>query len=178
MIVSLLLLGSAYNAPPLLLSRRPIASIVLLGAYYTTLPLLFGVLMGGGKLGSGFVVLCLSLTLQKVSVSLLKDYKDEAGDRQYGKQTFLIVYGRHAVAWSSIITGLVGYIVTAWFIYAYHALPWHLAVLLGFGVVANIYLRLMLFKTRKLDKLASIFRQSFIADNYFNLLVLGCLIIS
>jgi len=109
-------LSYAYNSPPLQLSRRPIASIVILGACYALLPFWTGVL-AAGQLSTYSVVLGVTLAISRMSLSILKDYKDAHGDAKHTKKTFLLVYGRTVTRRTSMLLACIGYaftLATAW----------------------------------------------------------------
>ncbi|MFO0881917.1 MAG: UbiA family prenyltransferase [Candidatus Saccharimonadales bacterium] len=114
LVILSLLLSWAYNTKPLQLSRRPLLSIGILGIMYGALPVVLGYLLSVKTISvAQMLVLALVWFLLRVSISLLKDFKDEAGDRKYHKQTFLIVYGPKAVALSSIVSALMAYVLLA-----------------------------------------------------------------
>lgn len=153
-------LGWAYNASPLRLSRRPIASIVILAFSYGIFPLL----VGAGLIGWTLEGLLLSLAwgVSRVSLSLLKDYKDAIGDAQSDKRTFLLVFGHRTVRlWSVALALLSNMAVIA--IMANHVHDWALlsygglVILLG-AAVAVWRLRLFMFDTY--GQLNDVFHQS------------------
>jgi 4-hydroxybenzoate polyprenyltransferase len=118
-LVALVVCGWIYNAAPLRLSRRPVASIVVLFLAYGILPFCIGVGLGNVN-GHGllpFILLGSGWGLLRASLSLLKDYKDAAGDAAFGKRTFLLRYGATKVWQYSIglcATGFVLVIVAVW----------------------------------------------------------------
>jgi chlorophyll synthase len=97
--VMLVILGWLYNAPPFRLSRRPVASMVTLALSYGGLPVLLGASIGG--ITWQILLLAVAFGASRLSLSLLKDYKDAVGDAQTGKRTFLLVHGHHTLSrWS------------------------------------------------------------------------------
>ncbi len=104
-----IILSWMYNSKPFQVSRRPIGSIVLLGICYAFVPFMLGVSLG--SLEVSYLVLCLgaSFAIGRVSLSMLKDYKDAHGDALHDKRTFLLVYGRTKVRSVSVIMSVIGY---------------------------------------------------------------------
>lgn len=100
------MVGWFYNARPWVWSRRPLLSIVGLALSYGTLPLLLGA--GVGTLSWELVGLALAWGVLRVSLSILKDYKDAVGDAKSNKRTFLLIFGHRWVRAVSGVTALVG----------------------------------------------------------------------
>lgn len=103
------LFGWAYNSRPLQLSRRPLGSVLTLFVTYGALPFAIGASLG--TVDGHVVLLGLGWALVRVSLSLLKDFKDATGDAESHKKTFLLVYGKRAVERWSFILAAVGFIV-------------------------------------------------------------------
>lgn len=108
-----LLVGWLYNSRPLRLSKRPIGSMSMMALGYGALPFLIGASLGGITvealvIGGGWAVCRLSL-------SLLKDYKDAPGDARTSKKTFLLVFGARTTARASVgfLVGGLAVIITA-----------------------------------------------------------------
>lgn len=99
-------LGWQYNAQPWRASRRPIASLAVLALTYGFLPLLMGASLG--HLDGEIISLGIVWSVSRVSLSLLKDYKDAVGDAKSNKQTFLLVFGHSRVRLASIVGVVVG----------------------------------------------------------------------
>lgn len=97
----------AYNSRPFQASRRPIASIIVLSGAGALLPFLFGAALG--ELSSTVWIAGLYWWVGRISLSVLKDYKDVKGDAKHSKKTFLLRYGAQRVAWVSLLTFLLGY---------------------------------------------------------------------
>jgi 4-hydroxybenzoate polyprenyltransferase len=106
----LIVLGWVYNARPFRASVRPLASMVVLAISYGLLPVAVGASLGPNPVSAIVLLLAVSWTAVRVSVSLLKDYKDAPGDAKAGKKTFLLVYGARRVATFSIGLGALGYL--------------------------------------------------------------------
>jgi 4-hydroxybenzoate polyprenyltransferase len=105
-ILLLLFLGWSYNVAPLRFSRRPIASMVVLAFSYGFLPLIVGASLG--HVDGVIIFLALFWSLARVSLSILKDYKDAVGDAMSNKRTFLLVYGQSNVRFVSLLGAVVG----------------------------------------------------------------------
>lgn len=95
-----LALSWAYSAPAVAVERRGLAATVLLGLCYAALPLAFGLLLAGVRPRALTLV---AATLLAAAALVHKDFKDEEGDRRYGKRTPLVRYGvagvRRASRW-------------------------------------------------------------------------------
>ncbi len=109
-IILTVLLSFCYNHRPLQLSRRPIGSIVTLGILYGLLPLFAGYFLVASHLTPALLFLGLFWLVGRMSLSLLKDFKDSAGDAKHHKQTFLLRYGPSTTLRLSVIGGIVGYV--------------------------------------------------------------------
>ena len=104
-----LALTIAYNIKPFQFSRKPISSIVVLAILLGFIPALLGL---GTDIAftSVWLLVILGLSLQRFSLSILKDYKDYIGDKKYNKKTFLLTYGPNATKTVSILFGFIGYL--------------------------------------------------------------------
>jgi 4-hydroxybenzoate polyprenyltransferase len=103
-----------YNSQPAQLSKRPLGSMLCMFLAYGLLPFALGASLGVWRWQVG--VLGFSWACTRLSVSLLKDYKDAPGDAKTNKKTFLLVYGGRAVARTSIVflaAGLAGIVGVA-----------------------------------------------------------------
>lgn len=90
-----LALNVVYSVEPLRLSRRGLLAVVLLPLGYVAVPYLVAVLSVQRGLGPhGFEILG-GLYIAFMGRIVLKDFRDEEGDRLFGKRTFLIRQGRH-----------------------------------------------------------------------------------
>ena len=172
-------LAWCYNCPPLFLSRRPVWSILLLALYYASTPFLFGFTLGGNGSGLAVILFCVALSVQRFSVSILKDYKDVAGDKKHGKQTFLLAYGHRAVALLSILGCALGYLGVFGVLLLHfrpHRVGAYLALSALLVVVAiNIHRRLKLWNNHDNADLTELFSQSFRGENQCNAVLVVCL---
>jgi 4-hydroxybenzoate polyprenyltransferase len=105
-VVAALIASWLYNARPYSGSRRPIASILLLSGTSSFVPFVLGYLLGGGLREA--ILLGVAWWLMRISLSLLKDYKDASGDATTGKRTFLLAYGSSQVRRYSAVTFGIG----------------------------------------------------------------------
>lgn len=178
---SILFLGWVYNNKPLQLSRKPIPSIVVLALFYSFIPLVIGFKFNESEVSIGFLLFAVFLSLQRFSISMLKDYKDISGDTKYNKRTFLSKYGYETVANISVLFGLVSYIAIITILY--FKLSPSVTSLLCISLLlliatVNIRNRLGLLRTKDSKVLGKIFVMSFLGENNFNGVLLLCLIFS
>jgi 4-hydroxybenzoate polyprenyltransferase len=168
-----LLLGWAYNVPPIHGSHRPVLSIVLLGLAYGTIPFLLGASLG--HIGLTTFYLAVGWTLGRSSLSLLKDYKDATGDAVAKKRTFLLVYGGTLTAKLSFSLALLGYAISAIIVVTQVQHTLTTILLLG-GVAAwLLYERTRLFKAKHYNSLDQIFHDCLKYQLVFDGLVILCL---
>jgi 1,4-dihydroxy-2-naphthoate octaprenyltransferase len=122
-LVGFIIFSWMYNAKPFQLSRRPIGSIAVLGICYAYIPLMFGMSLGSPIDAVLFLLLGVSFAVSRISLSMLKDYKDARGDALHHKKTFLLVYGRSVVRSVSVALACIGYVgilvVTGWLLHDY-----------------------------------------------------------
>ncbi|RYX79007.1 hypothetical protein EON76_04845 [bacterium] len=139
-----------YNSKPVQASRRPVLSIIVLSGAGAFMPYLFGVSQINSHTITPVVIMAgMCWWLGRVSLSLLKDYKDARGDALHHKKTFLLRYGARWVARISVasfVLGYGGFIAVVAFTTA-HRNIWILLVLLG-ACAALIWLRRPLFAAR------------------------------
>lgn len=91
-----LVIGWLYNSRPARLCARPIGSMVVMWLGYGFVPFALGASLGHWS--GEVVVLGLAWATARLSLSLLKDYKDAKGDAKAAKKTFLLVYGHRRTA--------------------------------------------------------------------------------
>jgi 4-hydroxybenzoate polyprenyltransferase len=84
--------------------------MAVLGVCYGFVPVAMGLSLGRGPVPATAWLLAGSWALGRLSLSLLKDYKDAPGDAAAGKKTFLLVYGGSWVAKASFWLAAVGYL--------------------------------------------------------------------
>jgi 4-hydroxybenzoate polyprenyltransferase len=179
--VAFLALSWAYNNRPLVLSRRPVASMVVMGLCYGALPLVYGYAVGGGRPSWWVGALGLAWWAQRVSLSILKDFKDAVGDRKFGKRTFYLRYGRRPTVAASWGLGLVAYTATLALLTGRLTRPATgtaaLALVLVLGLAArDMWQRRALLHERQERRLNRLFHASLAAHNQFEGALLLCLI--
>lgn len=148
----------AYNSRPVQASRRPIASLIVLSGAGAFLPYLFG-LSVGEPTGTA-VITGLFWWLGRISLSVLKDYKDASGDAKHNKRTFLLRFGSRKVAYVSVLSLVLGYggFIAVMSIVVSDRLLVASLLIIGVGVMA--VLRRGLFDRRaSYARLDGIFRQ-------------------
>ncbi len=174
LLVLLGFLGWLYNSSPVQASRRPIASIILLAWSYGGLPVLLGMTLGDTTiLGVGLVV---AWTLGRGSLSILKDYKDAAGDARSNKRTFLLRFGGTLTAQVSIFLGIVSSILTLLVLGFFIQLPIVFNVLLIVVSVWLVVVRLRLRSLRGYVELNRLFHRCVEYQLLFDGLVAACLL--
>jgi 4-hydroxybenzoate polyprenyltransferase len=89
-----LALAAAYSLPPFRLSSRGTLTSALLPLGYVTVPYLVGAFSAGASARQLNPVLLTGLYLGFMGRLALKDFRDEHGDRLYGKRTTLVRHGR------------------------------------------------------------------------------------
>lgn len=181
-IAGALVIAWSYNLGPIRGSKRPIISILTMGACYGALPFIYGYLVAGGGLTDRYLIsMAIFWFLARVSTSIMKDYKDAAGDRAFKKDTFYLHYGRQATAWVSLATATIAYsglIVTL--LNNRQTNGGFLAAISLAGILAvrNLISRSKLIDIKSEAKLNSIFHKSVFQHNQFEAAVLLCLILS
>lgn len=167
----------AYNKSPLLFSHRPVASIVVLALMYAVFPLSYGYYLGQSfTMNYYLIVLLISVFLVRVSITILKDFKDALGDRNHGKNTFILVYGTRITAIVSLTAACLGYTGVIFTVFLLSK-SWLIPILLIPIALWTILIRLHLFRTNNRQTLTKIFYQTFFKQNLFNLTVLLCLVL-
>src|SRR5690606_7374487 len=68
--------------------------------------------------------------LGRISLSVLKDYKDARGDARHHKKTFLLRYGAHKVALISTLSLCIGYAAFLYMVYPMGSSAWGLLLLI------------------------------------------------
>jgi 4-hydroxybenzoate polyprenyltransferase len=89
-----LALAAAYSLPPFRLSSRGALTSALLPLGYVTVPYLVGAFSAGATHTRLHPVLLAGIYLGFMGRLALKDFRDEQGDRLYGKRTTLVRHGR------------------------------------------------------------------------------------
>lgn len=134
-----------YNSKPFQVSRRPILSIIVLSGAGAFLPYLFGLSLGSIEIYA--LAAGIFWWSGRISLSVLKDYKDARGDARHHKKTFLLCYGVHKVALVSVISLLIGYLGFITIVYPVGNTIWILPVLIvALGIFT--YMRRALFNSK------------------------------
>jgi len=102
-----IIVGWQYSARPFKASHRPIGSMVFLAISYGAVPLLLGASLG--KIDAIVWLFAIAWSFARVSLSLMKDYKDAVGDVKVKKKTFLLRFGHRRVVATSVVCLVVGY---------------------------------------------------------------------
>jgi 4-hydroxybenzoate polyprenyltransferase len=166
-----------YNGPPFLGSRRP-SSILLLGFIYSTIPLWYGVTIGGNSITKAVLVVSLLHLLIRMSISILKDFKDTKGDRHYNKRTFFVTYGRNLTVNISVALALVGYLLIIYSLYKIKNPGTIVLTVLVITALINLVNRFRLIGQNSEKGLARIFQKSFLYQHLFDGAILLCLLTS
>jgi 4-hydroxybenzoate polyprenyltransferase len=112
--LAILAIDSAYSLKPFVLSRRTHVAPLVLPLVYAVFPFAIGVVASGQYPGVSDVSFMAGFYLLFLSRIILKDFRDRAGDRKFGKLTFLLRYGKKAVLAVSVTAlGLGGSLVVA-----------------------------------------------------------------
>lgn len=166
-----------YNKKPFLLSHKPIASILLLTSSYALLPILFGLVLSKQAISPLLIIWLLSWFLIRFSIIILKDYKDEKGDKRYGKKTFFLVFGKRYTDTLSITLSVIGYLslLSSSFFLRDNFLFLIIAFIFAFF---SFLPRIALPKTKESQKANLIFHKILFRENRFELLYLLWLIFS
>lgn len=132
-----LALAAAYSLPPLRLSGRGTLTSALLPLGYVAVPYLTGAFSSGAGITELSPRLLIGLYLGFMGRLVLKDFRDERGDKLYGKRTTLVRHGRAptcvfaAVFWSAGAISALG---------AFRGRPAALAALTAYGLVVLVML--------------------------------------
>jgi 4-hydroxybenzoate polyprenyltransferase len=171
-------LAIAYNTPPIFGSRRPVTSIALLGPLYSTLPLYFGLALSGNHFTVEILIFSILHMLIRISISILKDFKDTKGDRHFHKHTFYLTYGRKAAVGISIALALTGYALLFWAVLKLKGASFLALTALFLAALINITNRTKLVTEISEKGLARRFQKSFLYQHLFDGAILLCLLTS
>ena len=128
-------LGVAYSVPPLAVEKRGLLATFLLSICYTLLPIALAVFYRHQVAIDPFLIVA-GILLSMTSL-LYKDYKDEAGDKLFGKITPLIKYGTGRMNDLAVILFTVG---TLLLIYSSQ---------IGWWLVGNLVSAISLYAVRR-----------------------------
>lgn len=103
-----LTIGIAYSVPPLSLSYRTWLAPLVLSLAYVAIPFALGAEASGREWGGPDLVLAGALLCLFLARIVLKDFRDRAGDRLYGRPTLLLRFGKPATCATSAVCLLAG----------------------------------------------------------------------
>lgn len=148
-----------YNSMPIRASRRPIMSIIILSCAGAFLPYILGLTIDPQKFSWHMLIAGLFWWFARMSLSVLKDYKDAWGDAKNHKKTFLLKYGARWVAKISTACLIIGYGGFILYIPQSTASSLMLAFALILGIGFMAYVRFDLFNPKATySQLANKFR--------------------
>lgn len=172
-----LIISWLYNKPPFQLSRKPVWSIVILGVTSTILPMTYGFSLNNETITSIFLIALLLWFFIRISISVLKDYKDVSGDKKLGKKTFYLVFGDKVTSLVSIICSFLAYIGIFWISLIIRPLNWILLLPLILVIYTSLT-RIKLLSAKNEAEANKIFFKVFSGENQLEALYLLWLIIS
>ena len=132
-----LALAAAYSLPPLRLSGRGAFTSALLPLGYVTVPYLTGASSSGAGVAELSPRLLIGLYLGFMGRLVLKDFRDQRGDRLYGKRTTLVRHGRARTCVFAAVFWTVGATVA---LGAFTGRPATIAALTAYEVVVLVML--------------------------------------
>lgn len=180
-IAGFLLLSMIYNLPPIQASKRPVLSIIIMALCFGALPFIYGYALANGDVSSTVIAMMICWFLARFSTTIMKDYKDTAGDKKYSKNTFYLRFGGRATGWTSIVLAAASYLGILTLLLrlqdqnAVFAITFSLVLLLA---LRSIFQRLQVVRLTNEDKLNKVFHQALLSHNQFEAAVLACLILS
>ena len=165
-----------YNKPPFILSRKPFMALIILGLMYSTVPLLYGYYLRNGEyFGVSFLYLIICWFFLRVSIVLLKDFKDSKGDREYGKKSFYSSFGTARTIWVSMIFFCLSSVGIMSILF-YSKKLGILAILPALFILKDFYVRSKLFRAPSTKELTGLFYKIYLGQNQFDVTFLLCLI--
>lgn len=175
-VLSLFFFIWVYNKPPFQLSHHPLGSILLLAFLYSAFPLVYSNILVGGKISEKLLVPIGLWILVRVSVAILKDFKDLAGDRAFNKRTFYLTFGYLKTVWISLICFTIGGVGILLLLGNLRDWGW-LLIVPALLFLRNWFLRIKMLKIQNPKKLADLFSKIFLGQNQFDLAFLLCLLL-
>lgn len=139
-----LLINYVYSMPPIKLSYRTHFAPLILTLAYVFIPLWLSKNITHSLFDKKDIAFTGMLLFLFVGRIILKDFRDKAGDAQYGKPTFLLSYGKNKTCLASLSFIVIGNI---FFLYGGIIQSKLLLILLEFYFVLIYYALLMLRKT-------------------------------
>lgn len=176
-VVSMLLVSWVYNKQPFLLSRQPVSSLIILGLAYSLVPMLYGFILSENKIERPFILTITLWFFLRISISIMKDFKDAKGDRLFNKKTFYLTFGKSATYWLSIILSSISYLGLLFLSPYIRKFNWFLFILI-FIAANNVFQRLKLLSSNNEGDANTIFKKVFFGQNQFEVLYLIWLIVS
>lgn len=168
-VVLMFIASYLYNKKPFLLSRKSFSSLAILGLVYSLGPILYGYILSKAQLTLVFILILIFWFFLRVSISIMKDYKDKKGDKIFNKKTFYLTFGNTTVAWTSIILSIFGYLGILLMSLFIRRPNWILVFLLVVAI-RNVYSRVNLLTIRDDKKANIIFHKAFFGQNQFEAL--------
>jgi 4-hydroxybenzoate polyprenyltransferase len=107
-VVGGLAFATAYSIPPWRLASRGIVAPLLLPFGYVAVPYLTGAFAVRTSLTGRDLALAAGLYVGFIGRIVLKDFRDVAGDRLFGKRTWLVRHGRTATCRLSAVCSIAG----------------------------------------------------------------------
>jgi 4-hydroxybenzoate polyprenyltransferase len=106
-----LLINYFYSASPFKISYHPHLAPITLSLSYVLIPYLLGIVVSDSQFNDQELFFIPGLLLIFLGRIILKDFRDRKGDALYGKQTFLLKYGKTATCLLSFVSILIGNIL-------------------------------------------------------------------
>jgi 4-hydroxybenzoate polyprenyltransferase len=150
--LSSVVIGALYSLAPARLSYRTFLAPLTLAVAYVGIPYWAGVVVVGESLQTADLPFLTALYLLFAGRIILKDFRDREGDAAFGKQTFLLKYGKRATCLASLCALCSGDAL----LIASLADRWWLAALLQLYIVsiAIMLFRLYRVSSRKDEQLS------------------------
>lgn len=102
----------AYSAGPYPLSRVGLGDVAVL-VFFGLVPVCLTFRLQTGFLSTDVVMASAAVGLLGVNVLIVNNYRDADDDREAGKRTTVVRFGRRAAAWAYLIFGFAGVALTA-----------------------------------------------------------------
>ncbi len=96
----------AYSAGPYPLSYHALGEVAVMG-FYGLVPVVFTYYVVGGTFHPFAVIAGIAIGFMGVNVLLVNNYRDVADDREAGKRTSVVVFGRKLAAFAYLLNGLM-----------------------------------------------------------------------
>lgn len=170
----ILLISWLYNSSPFFISRKTYSPLIILALMYSVIPMLYGYILKNGMINSNIIYITIAWFFLRISISILKDFKDEKGDSMFNKNTFYLTHGKKITIFVSLFFSIISYL------YIFYLLrfikPIWVILIMIILFVRGIYLKYKLFKLNDI-KLINAFHQIFFGQNQFDLILLIWLLI-